>query len=47
MTFPTHSDAYIYTIGYLLLWVIILDICANANEDLLYMYVEILKLISF
>ncbi|KAF3422395.1 hypothetical protein E2986_12017 [Frieseomelitta varia] len=33
-TFP-YSDTYIYTIGYLLSWVIVLHMCANAHEKLL------------
>ena len=43
MTFLPHSDAYIYTIGYLLSWAIILDMCANVHEDLLHIYAKILK----
>lgn len=42
-TIQPHTDAYTYTIGYLLSWAIILDMCANAHEDLLYLYAEILK----
>lgn len=42
-TIQPYTDSYTYTIGYLLSWAIILNMCANAHGDLLYQYVEILK----
>ncbi|XP_076655771.1 E3 ubiquitin-protein ligase listerin [Halictus rubicundus] len=42
-TIQPYTDSYTYTVGYLLLWSIILDMCANAHGDLLYQYAETLK----
>ncbi|XP_031845099.2 E3 ubiquitin-protein ligase listerin [Nomia melanderi] len=42
-TIQPYTDSYTYTVGYLLLWAIILDMCANAHGDLLYQYAEVLK----
>ncbi|XP_078036315.1 E3 ubiquitin-protein ligase listerin isoform X2 [Augochlora pura] len=42
-TIQPYTDSYTYTVGYLLLWAIILDMCANAHGDLLYQYAETLK----
>lgn len=42
-TIQPYTDSYTYTIGYLLSWAIILNMCANAHGDLLYQYAEILK----
>ncbi|KOC69982.1 E3 ubiquitin-protein ligase listerin [Habropoda laboriosa] len=42
-TIQPYTDSYTYTVGYLLSWAIILDMCANAHGDLLYQYAEILK----
>ncbi|XP_076296975.1 E3 ubiquitin-protein ligase listerin [Lasioglossum baleicum] len=42
-TIQPYTDSYTYTVGYLLLWSIILDMCANAHGDLLYHYAETLK----
>ncbi|XP_033336767.2 E3 ubiquitin-protein ligase listerin [Megalopta genalis] len=42
-TIQPYTDSYTYTVGYLLLWAIILDMCANAHGDLLYQYAEALK----
>ncbi|KAK2580762.1 hypothetical protein KPH14_011385 [Odynerus spinipes] len=42
-TIQPYTDSYTYTLGYLLLWAIVLDMCANTNGDLRYQYAEILK----
>ncbi|XP_043579866.1 E3 ubiquitin-protein ligase listerin [Bombus pyrosoma] len=42
-TIQPYTDSYTYTVGYLLSWAIILEMCANAHGDLLYQYAEILK----
>ncbi|XP_043265520.1 E3 ubiquitin-protein ligase listerin [Colletes gigas] len=42
-TIQPYTDSYTYTVGYLLSWAIVLDMCANAHGDLLYQYAEILK----
>ncbi|XP_076673514.1 E3 ubiquitin-protein ligase listerin [Andrena cerasifolii] len=42
-TIQPYTDSYTYTVGYLLSWAVILDMCANAQRDLLYQYAEILK----
>ncbi|XP_017758583.1 PREDICTED: E3 ubiquitin-protein ligase listerin [Eufriesea mexicana] len=42
-TIEPYTDSYTYTVGYLLSWATILNMCANAHGDLLYQYAEILK----
>ncbi|XP_017893627.1 E3 ubiquitin-protein ligase listerin [Ceratina calcarata] len=42
-TIQPYTDSYTYTVGYLLSWAIILDMCAHAHGDLLYQYAELLK----
>ncbi|CAL1683944.1 unnamed protein product [Lasius platythorax] len=42
-TIQPFTDSYTYTLGYLLVWTIVLDICADAHSDLRYQYAEILK----
>ncbi|XP_076246293.1 E3 ubiquitin-protein ligase listerin [Calliopsis andreniformis] len=42
-TIQPYTDSYTYTLGYLLSWAIILDMCATAKGDLLYQYAEVLK----
>ncbi|XP_014468985.1 PREDICTED: E3 ubiquitin-protein ligase listerin [Dinoponera quadriceps] len=42
-TIQPFTDSYTYTLGYLLAWAVVLDICANAHGDLRYQYAEILK----
>lgn len=42
-TIQPFTDSYTYTLGYLLVWTIVLDICADAHNDLRYQYAEILK----
>ncbi|KAF7402902.1 hypothetical protein HZH66_005169 [Vespula vulgaris] len=42
-TIQPYTDSYTYTLGYLLLWAIVLDMCANTHGDLRYQYAEILK----
>ena len=46
-TIQPYTDSYTYTVGYLLSWAIILEMCANAHGDLLYQYAEILKYICY
>lgn len=42
-TIQPYTDSYTYTLGYLLLWAIVLDMCANTHGDLRYQYAEVLK----
>ncbi|KZC08965.1 E3 ubiquitin-protein ligase listerin [Dufourea novaeangliae] len=42
-TIQPYTDFYTCTVGYLLSWAIILDMCANAHGDLLYQYAEVVK----
>lgn len=42
-TIQPFTDSYTYTLGYLLAWAIVLDICEKAHNDLRYQYAEILK----
>ncbi|RLU22515.1 hypothetical protein DMN91_004793 [Ooceraea biroi] len=42
-TIQPFTDSYTYTLGYLLVWAIVLDICANSHSDLRCQYAEILK----
>lgn len=42
-TIQPFTDSYTYTLGYLLAWAVVLDICANAHGDLRYQYAETLK----
>ncbi|XP_012139948.1 E3 ubiquitin-protein ligase listerin [Megachile rotundata] len=42
-TIQPYTDSYTYTVGYLLTWAVILEMCSNAHGDLLYQYAEILK----
>ncbi|XP_058790902.1 E3 ubiquitin-protein ligase listerin [Phymastichus coffea] len=42
-TIQPHTDSYTYTIGYLLTWGLVLNMCAKANADLRCNYAEILK----
>ncbi|XP_034174521.2 E3 ubiquitin-protein ligase listerin [Osmia lignaria lignaria] len=42
-TIQPYTDSYTYTVGYLLTWAIILEMCKNAHGDLLYQYAERLK----
>ncbi|XP_014213334.1 E3 ubiquitin-protein ligase listerin [Copidosoma floridanum] len=42
-TIQPYTDSYTYTIGYLLAWSVVLNMCAKANGDLRYHYAEILK----
>lgn len=42
-TIQPFTDSYTYTVGYFLVWAIVLDICANAHSDLRSQYAEILK----
>ncbi|XP_070157652.1 E3 ubiquitin-protein ligase listerin isoform X3 [Polyergus mexicanus] len=42
-TIQPFTDSYTYTLGYLLLWTVVLDMCADAHSDLRYQYAEILK----
>ncbi|EFN85458.1 E3 ubiquitin-protein ligase listerin [Harpegnathos saltator] len=42
-TIQPFTDSYTYTLGYLLAWTVVLDICAHAHGDLRYQHAEILK----
>ncbi|XP_043478240.1 E3 ubiquitin-protein ligase listerin [Leptopilina heterotoma] len=42
-TIQPYTDSYTYTLGYLLTWNIILELCTSAHGDLRYQYAEILK----
>ncbi|XP_043272085.1 E3 ubiquitin-protein ligase listerin [Venturia canescens] len=42
-TIQPHTDSYTYTIGYLLAWANVLDMCAHAHADVRYQYAEFLK----
>lgn len=42
-TIQPFTDSYTYTLGYLLAWAIVLDICEKSHSDLRYQYAEILK----
>lgn len=42
-TIQPYTDSYTYTLGYLLTWSVLLEICAEAHGDLRYQYAEILK----
>lgn len=42
-TIQPYTDSYTYTLGYLLTWIIILELCTSAHGDLRYQYAEILK----
>ncbi|XP_012276738.1 E3 ubiquitin-protein ligase listerin [Orussus abietinus] len=42
-TIQPYTDSYTYTLGYLLSWAIVLEMCAHAHADLRYQYAEVLK----
>lgn len=42
-TIQPYTDSYTYTLGYLLTWSVLLEICSEAHGDLRYQYAEILK----
>ncbi|XP_072761402.1 E3 ubiquitin-protein ligase listerin [Anoplolepis gracilipes] len=42
-TIQPFTDSYTYTLEYLLVWIIVLEMCADAHSDLRYQYAEILK----
>ncbi|XP_011257020.1 uncharacterized protein LOC105251738 [Camponotus floridanus] len=42
-TIQPFTDSYTYTLEYLLVWTIVLDMCGYAHSDLRYQYAEILK----
>ncbi|XP_024938302.1 uncharacterized protein LOC107265048 isoform X2 [Cephus cinctus] len=42
-TIQPYTDSYTYTVGYLLAWAIVLDMCSNAHAELRYQYAEVLK----
>ncbi|KAL6254811.1 hypothetical protein P5V15_014145 [Pogonomyrmex californicus] len=42
-TIQPFTDSYTYTLGYVLTWAIILEICEKVHNDLRYQYAEILK----
>ncbi|XP_018396101.1 PREDICTED: E3 ubiquitin-protein ligase listerin [Cyphomyrmex costatus] len=46
-TIQPFTDSYTYTLGYLLTWAIVLDICEKSDSDLRYHYAEILKIKLF
>ncbi|KYN18118.1 hypothetical protein ALC57_09628 [Trachymyrmex cornetzi] len=46
-TIQPFTDSYTYTLGYLLTWAIVLDICEKSHSDLRYQYAEILKIKLF
>ena len=42
-TIQPYTDSYTYTLGYFLIWGVLLKMCAEAHGDLRYQYAEILK----
>ncbi|KAG5320372.1 LTN1 ligase, partial [Pseudoatta argentina] len=46
-TIQPFTDSYTYTLGYLLTWAIVLDICEKSHSNLRYQYAEILKIKLF
>ncbi|XP_048513180.1 E3 ubiquitin-protein ligase listerin isoform X2 [Athalia rosae] len=42
-TIQPYTDSYIYTLGYLFTWAILLDMCSHAHAELRYQYSESLK----